>query len=255
MVSDHLSKTFVCTPFSWRHGIDRSGAASSVRPTLNLGPWPPPRSSSAPVSTQRPGPRRGRPPVFRAILPRLLAVTLYGTATAQTGDTLVAGVIQDAYLDETARHLMLGAKAARDTSRLTIDSYTTVIRERIGIEVPGFRRDRAWSNGERAVRVRWSRTEPNVVHVLGSRLWRPGLAPGESEFFQGLGAERFAADPLWDPFVLGASAYSGTEDAAANIRSPCAVERRTFLAGANPARQRSLQPVAARAVHGGNDMD
>ena len=37
--------------------------------------------------------------------------------------------------------------------------------------------------------------------------------------------------------------------------SPCAVERRTFLAGANPARQRSLQPVAARAVHGGNDMD
>ena len=34
----------------------------------------------------------------------------------------------------------------------------------------------------------------------------------------------------------------------------CAVERRAFLAGANPARQLSLQPVVARAVHGGNDM-
>ena len=37
--------------------------------------------------------------------------------------------------------------------------------------------------------------------------------------------------------------------------STCAVERRAFLAGANPARQLSLQPVAARAVYGGNDMD
>ena len=35
----------------------------------------------------------------------------------------------------------------------------------------------------------------------------------------------------------------------------CAVERRTFLAGANPVRQLSFQPVAAEAVHGGNDMN
>ena len=34
----------------------------------------------------------------------------------------------------------------------------------------------------------------------------------------------------------------------------CAVERRAFLAGANPARQLSLQPVATGAAHGGNDM-
>ena len=34
----------------------------------------------------------------------------------------------------------------------------------------------------------------------------------------------------------------------------CAVERRTFLAGSNPARQLSFQPEAARATHGGNDM-
>ena len=32
-------------------------------------------------------------------------------------------------------------------------------------------------------------------------------------------------------------------------------ERRPYLAGANPARQLSLQPVAVRATEGGNDMD
>ena len=37
--------------------------------------------------------------------------------------------------------------------------------------------------------------------------------------------------------------------------SQCAVERRAFLVGANPTQQLSLQLVATRAVHGGNDMD
>ena len=36
---------------------------------------------------------------------------------------------------------------------------------------------------------------------------------------------------------------------------PCAVQRRHSSAGANPARQLSLQPVAVGAVDGGNDMD
>ena len=35
----------------------------------------------------------------------------------------------------------------------------------------------------------------------------------------------------------------------------CAVERRRPSAGANPARQQSLQPVAIGAVEGGNDFD
>ncbi len=34
----------------------------------------------------------------------------------------------------------------------------------------------------------------------------------------------------------------------------CAVERRAFLVGANPTQQLSLRLVAARAVHGGNEM-
>ena len=44
------------------------------------------------------------------------------------------------------------------------------------------------------------------------------------------------------------------EDLLARI-SQCAVERRFLLAGAKPARQLSLQPVAVGAVQGGNELD
>ena len=37
--------------------------------------------------------------------------------------------------------------------------------------------------------------------------------------------------------------------------SLCAVERRFFLVGANPTQYLSFQLVAAKAIHGGNDMD
>ena len=40
----------------------------------------------------------------------------------------------------------------------------------------------------------------------------------------------------------------------ANAMLKCAVERRVFLVGANPTQRLSLPLVAARAIHGGNDM-
>ena len=61
------------------------------------------------------------------------ATTLPGPATAQPPDTLPPDPARDAYLDETARRLVLGTKAARDTARLAIDSYTALIRERVGV--------------------------------------------------------------------------------------------------------------------------
>ncbi len=146
----------------------------------------------------------------------LVAAALHGTASAQIPDTLPL----DPYLDETARRLMLGAKAARDTSRLAIDAYTAVIRERMAMEAPSLRRDRPWVSGERAVRVRWSRTEPNIVRVLGARFRRPGHGPGDTEFFPGMRAERFAADPVGDPFTFGIAMFAGPGDAAIMMRSP-----------------------------------
>lgn len=156
--------------------------------------------------------------VLRALF--VLACAPPGHALAQPPDSLPADAARDAYLDETARRLVLGAKAARDTSRHTIDAYTAVIRERVGVEAPSLRRDRPWVSGERAVRIRWSREEPNVAHVLGARLRHPGTAPGDSEFFFGLRSERYAADPLGDPFNFGVAVFTGSDTAAAALRSP-----------------------------------
>ncbi len=165
----------------------------------------------------------------RIAIALILTVNPCGTASAQARDslrdtlppdTLSPDPARDAYLDNTARRLVVGAKAARDSARLTIDSYTALIRERMGVEAPSLRRDRPWVNGERAVRVRWSRAEPNVVHVLGARFRHPGIGPDDSEFFPGLRVERFAADPFEDPFNFGFAVAAGRRNAAITVRSP-----------------------------------
>ena len=155
----------------------------------------------------------------------ILAATLHGPASAQERGALpdtLPDPAYDAYLDETARRLVLGVKAARDTARLGIDSYTGLARERVDFQAPALRRDRPWVNGERVTRIRWSRSEPSVVHVLGSRLRHPGIGPNDRrQYFPGLGLEPYAANPLWDPFVLGTTAEE-TDRAGTAIRSPLA---------------------------------
>lgn len=114
-------------------------------------------------------------------------------APGETADSLV-------YLDETARRLMEGARAARDSALSEIESYTATIRERNSVEFSMLVRDRPIWRQESATRVRWSRNEPTVIRVLGSRMeiggqrFRPSRPEGV--------AARFAADPLRDPFGL-----------------------------------------------------
>ncbi|WP_423925019.1 hypothetical protein [Candidatus Palauibacter sp.] len=155
----------------------------------------------------------------------LLAATLQGTASAQTRDSLPSNTLlpdpaRGAYLDDTARQLVLGLKATRDTARLTIDTYTALIRERLGFEMPSFRRNRPWVHGERTARVRWSRDEPAIVHVLAARLRDQLGDPEDSEFFSGLWTERFAADPLSDPFTFGFTVFAQSPEAEITTRSP-----------------------------------
>lgn len=114
---------------------------------------------------------------------------------------------------------MLGVKAARDTAQLTIDSYTALIRERMGVEVPARQRSRSWVHGERAIRVRWSREEPDIVHVLGARFQEPGRS-NSADFSDGLRTERFATDPLADPFMLGFGVFGDHKMAEATVHSP-----------------------------------
>ena len=165
------------------------------------------RLRAAPPERPPPSPAPQRAWRARGFVHLLLASAPHAALAAQTPDALPPGPARGAYLDETARRLVTGAKAARDTARLGIDSYTALIRERVGVEAPSLRRDRPWMHGERAIRVRWSRTEPDVAHVLGARFRHPGSAPGRSQFFPGLRTERFAADPLADPFVFGSAVF------------------------------------------------
>ena len=115
---------------------------------------------------------------------------------------------------------MLGLKAARDTACLSIDTYTALIRERLGLEWPSPRRNRPWAHGERTARVRWSRDEPAVVHVLAARFRVALVDPEDSEFFTGLRTERFAADPLGDPFTFGFTVFAPSTEAEITTRSP-----------------------------------
>ncbi|MCY3612033.1 MAG: hypothetical protein OXH51_10915 [Gemmatimonadetes bacterium] len=161
---------------------------------------------------------------------RLLATTLVAAALLLTATPASAAAQRPAetppntYLDETARHLMLGARAARDTARIAIDSYTALVRERLGVSLSVSRRDRRLANGESVARIRWSRSEPEIVHVLGSRFRFTGFQAGDGF---GQVAVRHAANPLQDPFVFG-FAVLGADSVAAAVRSPLDADAGSF---------------------------
>ncbi len=160
-------------------------------------------------------------PPGTASAPGTLSAQIPGTSP---GDTLATAAAQDAYLDETARHLVRGVKASRDTARLGIDAYTALIRERMAVDAPTSRRDQAYVNGERVTRVRWSREEFDVARVLGSRFRDPGQGTNDPYgYFAGLRSERFATDPRADPFLFALGALgAGQDDVSRMILSPLA---------------------------------
>lgn len=162
---------------------------------------------------------------LRSIHVLFVAAALHGTVTAQTPeavsrDSLPLALARDAYLDDAARRLVLGLKATRETARVAIDAYTAVIQERMGLELPGDRRNRPWLHGGRTARFRWSREEPTIVHVLGAGFRDPSLGPDHAEYFPGPRVERFAADPLGDPFHYAFAALGQPQEADPITRSP-----------------------------------
>ena len=161
----------------------------------------------------------------------ILACTSPGQALAQPPNPVTAAPAPDAYLDETAHRLVLGARHARDTTRMAIGSYSALIRERVGFVFPTFRRDRPWVTGERAARVRWSRDEPGEVRVLDARFRRNGPAPDTLPgAFPELQAEHLAADPFANPFVFGRGPPIGASfgTAAIQIRDPLGADAERY---------------------------
>ena len=178
----------------------------------------------------RPPKRRWRRP-WLTLSAVILACASPGHALAQPPNPVPAAPARDAFHDETARRLVLGARHARDTARAAIGSYTALVRERVGLVFPTFRRDRPWLSGERAARVRWSRGEPGEVHVLDARFRRNGLAPGRlGRTFPELYAGHLAADPFGSPFAHGfgppAGAALGAD--AVDVRDPLGADAERY---------------------------
>ena len=141
----------------------------------------------------------------------LLAAGVAWPAAAQVPDAEYGrgAAASQVYLDEAARHLMEGARAARASALSDIESYTALVRERYSAEMSVLVRDRPILRFESATRVRWARHGPTVLRVLGSRMAIGGqrLRPRQAEGI----AARFAADPLLDPFGLFIVSGFGSE--------------------------------------------
>ena len=151
------------------------------------------------------------------LLPALLilATTPSTPATAQPPDPT-----QPTYLDETARHLVSGARSTLATTRQAITTHSALVRERLAFDAPTGRRDRPWMRGSRVARTRWSRTAPPAVDLLDEHFRHPGIGPAQPRYFQGLRDDHLPIDPLADPFTLGLAPFMGPDAAAAAIHSP-----------------------------------
>ena len=152
-------------------------------------------------------PRGGRVGAGMAAL--ALAATVPAAAAQVLPDTTgpdptgAATALETAWLDDTARRLMKGARTARDTALLAIESYTAIVRERVSADLPWGLRPTPFADAEFATRVRWSRDEPTIAHILGARernFFRP---ENRVDFDWSARTERYAADPLRDPFTFG----------------------------------------------------
>lgn len=127
---------------------------------------------------------------------------------------------RDAYLDETARHLMLAARAVRDSTRQAVGTHTGLVRERLAFDAPTGRHDRPWMRGERLFQALWSRAGPDSVDLIGERFRHPGLGPAQPRYYQGLRAGHLPADPLADPFTLGLAPFVSAGAADRAVHSP-----------------------------------
>ena len=148
----------------------------------------------------------------------LLATTPPTPATPQPPPT--PDPTRDAYLDETARRLMLAVRAAHDSTRQAIHTHTGLVRERLAFDAPTGRHDRPWMRGERLLRARWSRAAPDTVDLIDEHFRHPGLGPARPRYFQGLRAGHLPADPLADPFTLGLAPFVDPQAAATATHSP-----------------------------------
>ena len=108
----------------------------------------------------------------------------------------------------------------------------------LAIQRPHIRDPREGHTFTSAILPRYMRRSPSLADRRSADALIPAL------YLRGVSTNDFA---------LALEAILGPQ--AGNLSPSCAVERRFFLVGANPTQYLSFQLVAAKAIHGGNDMD
>lgn len=107
----------------------------------------------------------------------------------------------DAYRDATARALVQGARARRETADRSVAGYTARVQERTWAGLRTLGRDRTLFSMQTAARVEWRRDGPSRVTVTGSRMMGPD---GEVEVAgpKDRYPANFAYTPGDDPLVI-----------------------------------------------------
>lgn len=132
---------------------------------------------SPPARTRPPGCRPPRRPRSRAERGRALlgllgvVVTLLVALLPHALAAQDASLLDDTFLDEGARVLVLRAQEAREREGEGIQSYEALLRERIyvGLTAMRFRRERGLFEQERVARLRWTDQGEEVIQWIGAR--------------------------------------------------------------------------------------
>ena len=104
----------------------------------------------------------------------------------------------DAYLDDVARTLVEGTRAARDSASL--GSYTARVRERQMVSFMGRRSSHVVQDYRQSLRFRWSRDDAGVVRLDSYWARHRALASDPSSSLGVLPAVRRGLDPWQSPF-------------------------------------------------------
>lgn len=103
-----------------------------------------------------------------ALVPALLglaALATVGAAQAQPRGQDQAGDLRGAFLDPVAQALVEGARAARDSARIALASYTALVHERQLWQFVGRRSAHVMQECRQSVRFRWSRDDARVMRL------------------------------------------------------------------------------------------
>jgi hypothetical protein len=157
---------------------------------------------------------RGRHHLVIAALGAILLCADAASAQRSTAPATAADSAA-AFSDAASAALFGRARAARARTDHSIQSYTALVRSRIGAAMRMPLKDRTLFRQETAARVRWSRSGPHVAQLIAGRSQHPGGVEVPT------GISGIGVDDLFDPsqdrlyFGLGGGGRRGRDSAQA----------------------------------------